>query len=64
MPIFASVTAYFKNSIEELKKVSWPSRRDTTNNSILVIVISVGVAIFFGILDFILTKGLTYLLNR
>lgn len=64
MPIIASVTAYFKDSWEELKKVSWPSRHDTITNSVLVIAVSVAVAIFFGILDFLLTKGLTLLLNR
>jgi len=64
MSLFASITTYFKDSWEELKKVSWPTRRDTITNSVLVIVISLGVAIFFGLLDFIFTKGLEFLLNR
>ena len=41
----------------ELKKVVWPSRKEATNHTLLVIGISLGVAIFFGILDYIFTIG-------
>ena len=64
MPLVQSITTYFKDAIEELKKVSWPSRRDTINNSLIVIGVSLGVAIFFGILDYLLTQGLTWVLSR
>lgn len=48
---------YIKDSITELKKVTWPTRKETTNYTILVIGISLGVAIFLGVADFILTIG-------
>ena len=47
---------YIKDSRRELRKVSWPSRKDLKNHTFLVIGISLGVAIFLGIIDFILTK--------
>ena len=47
---------YIKLSIIELKKVVWPTKREAINHSLLVIGISLGVAIFLGIIDFILTK--------
>jgi len=48
---------YIKESKMELKKVVWPSRKEATNHTLLVIGISLGVAIFFGILDYIFTIG-------
>ena len=42
----------------ELKKVVWPSKKETTNHTLLVIGISLGVAILFGIFDYIFNLGL------
>jgi len=47
---------YFKNSVAELKKVNWPTKKQTINNTLLVIGVSLGMALFLGIIDFILTK--------
>ena len=35
----------------ELKKVSWPSRKDLINYSVLVIVFVVAMAVLIGLLD-------------
>ncbi|MEI6596943.1 MAG: preprotein translocase subunit SecE [bacterium] len=53
---------YIKASIEEMKKVSWPTRKETYNYTLLVIFISLGVALFLGLLDLIFTKGLEFLI--
>jgi len=37
----------------EMKRVNWPTRRQVVQNTLLVIAISIVVAIFLGILDFI-----------
>jgi preprotein translocase subunit SecE len=59
------IITYLKASIEEMKKVAWPTRKETYNYTLLVIFISVGVALFLGLLDLVFTKGLEYLiLNR
>lgn len=50
--------SYLKSSRAELKKVTWPSRQETTEKTILVIVISIVVAIYLGALDYILTRML------
>lgn len=51
---------YLKDAYVELKKVVWPTRRQTRNYTIVVILMSLGVAIFFSVLDnvfnFILEK--------
>lgn len=50
--------SYVRESVEELKKVVWPSRKDTVRNSLLVVGISLGVAAFLGLIDFLLNLGL------
>ncbi len=49
---------YFRNSVIELKKVNWPTKKQTINHTLLIIGISLGMALFLGIVDFILTKVL------
>ena len=51
-----SITEYFRTSKEELEKVSWPSRQDTLHYGTLIIVGSVLAALFFGALDFGLSR--------
>lgn len=50
--MFKKITTYIKDSQEELKKVVWPSKKETRNHTLLVIGISLGVAIFLGAVDF------------
>ncbi len=49
---------YFIDSKAELKKVSWPTKKETIKSSILVIVISLLTAIFLGAVDFFLNTSL------
>ncbi len=55
---------YFKQSVEELKKVVWPTRKEATQHTLLVIGISLGIAIFLGALDYIFNLGLENLLAK
>lgn len=49
---------YVKESIEELKRVVWPSRQEAVQHTLLVLGISAAVAIFLGAVDYILNYGL------
>jgi len=49
------LTNYFRGSYQELKKVVWPTKKETTNHTLLVIGISLGMAVFLGALDFLFT---------
>ncbi|HBV33330.1 TPA: preprotein translocase subunit SecE [Patescibacteria group bacterium] len=60
----ASLSNYIKTSVAELKKVVWPSKRETTQHTLLVIGISLAVAAFLGALDYIFNWGLEQLLYR
>ena len=54
--MFKKIKNYIKNSIAELKRVSWPTKKITWQNTFLVVGISLGIAFFLGIVDFILTQ--------
>lgn len=57
------IQQYLQESVAELKKVSWPTRDQATRDAVLVIGISLGVAIFLGILDYIFNYGLQNLID-
>ena len=59
MNFFRRVGHYFREVISELKKVSWPSRKDLTNYSVAVLVF---VAIFC-VITFAMDTGLSALIN-
>ncbi|USN53186.1 MAG: preprotein translocase subunit SecE [Candidatus Nomurabacteria bacterium] len=45
---------YIRESRDELKKVVWPTRGETTRHTLMVIAVSLGVAAFLGIVDYTL----------
>lgn len=55
---------YILESYGEMKKVTWPTKNQTINYSILVIALSVGLALFFAVLDFGLSKVVANVLSR
>jgi preprotein translocase subunit SecE len=57
-----SIINYFKETKAEMKNVTWPTRRQSTYATILVIVISVLIAYYLGFFDFLFSKGLAQLL--
>lgn len=46
-----TLTAYIRESVAELYKVTWPTREQTKNYTLLVLGLSVAIAIFFSVLD-------------
>ena len=50
--------------IAELKKVVWPSRREATYLTTLVIVFTVAVAIILGVIDYGFSKLMNVILLR
>lgn len=50
-----------RDVMDELKRVTWPTRADTIRMTIIVIVISLIIAAYIGIIDFLLAKGLELL---
>ena len=54
---------YVRESKEELEKVTWPTRQQTLRYSILVVVVAVGMGLFFAGLDSALNLGLEKLIG-
>lgn len=50
-----AVRRYFRESRIELRKVNWPTREQTTNLTIVVVVVCVVIALFLGGIDILFT---------
>jgi preprotein translocase subunit SecE len=46
--------------VDELKKVSWPTRKDTVRLTSVVIGVSLIIGLYIGIIDILLAKGLEF----
>ena len=51
-----AIRRYINETMGELRKVSWPTRKEATNLTIIVIVVTVGMGLFLGLFDFIYSK--------
>lgn len=54
---------YLKDSKTELKKVVWPTKKETFNYTVAVIGISLAIAILVGVADYLLTIGAEQLIK-
>jgi preprotein translocase subunit SecE len=50
------IQRYFHETIGELRKVTWPTRKEATNLTLIVLVVVVAMGLFLGGLDYIYTK--------
>lgn len=55
---------FVKESLDELKKVTWPTRSDITRLTFLVLVISAIVGVFLGGIDIVLTKVMAIIIGN
>ena len=46
-----AVVHFYRETAGELRKVSWPTRTEATNLTIIVLVVLVGMALFLGAVD-------------
>jgi len=55
---FNSILSFLAEVKIELKKVSWPSRKQATRLTLVVVTISVFIAGFISLLDFLFSRAL------
>jgi len=55
---------FFKEVRDELKKVVWPSREEVIRLTSVVIIVSVGIGLFLGGIDLLLTKVVQLIVTR
>jgi preprotein translocase subunit SecE len=58
-----AVQRYIKETIGELRKVTWPTRREAANLTIIVIIVTFAMSALLGILDFIYTRIFSIILG-
>ncbi len=54
---------YLKDTVAELKHVSWPTNKQSLVYTALVIVVSIIVALFVGLFDFVFSRGLDWFIK-
>lgn len=55
---------YFKGAIDEMRKVTWPTRQETYSYTLLVVVSCVVMALFLGGVDLGFAKIIERIINR
>lgn len=55
---------YFKEVILELKKVSWPSKKQTIDKTIVVIIVCIIVGLYIGSLDTLFQQLIKLIINQ
>ena len=63
MNVATKVKDYFHGAYSEARKVTWPTRKQTINYSIVVVALTVGIALFFAVVDQGLNLGLEQILK-
>ena len=61
---FTRMGKWFRDMKSELKLVQWPTRKQTINNTLIVIACVVVVGIFIALFDFVANQAISLLLGR
>ena len=57
------IIKHFIDSYQELRKVTWPTRKQLIRDSLIVIVSGIAVTAFIAVVDLGLTKLLEYIVS-
>jgi len=58
-----AVIRYFRQTWAELKKVSWPSRRQARNLTFIVLAVTAAMSAFLGVVDWLSALFFSLLVN-
>ena len=61
--MIAKVQNFIGEVVAEMKKVSWVTRQELADSTLIVIASSLLLGIFVGLVDFVLSKGVAHLLR-
>jgi preprotein translocase subunit SecE len=61
--MIAKIQNFTAEVMAEMKKVSWTTRKELLDSTLIVIFSSLAVGIFVGVIDFFLSKGVTTLIK-
>jgi preprotein translocase subunit SecE len=58
-----AISRYFRETSGELRKVTWPTRQEATNLTIVVLIVIAVMSVFLGILDFLYSRFFVLILG-
>ena len=58
-----AIQRYLRETVGELRKVNWPTRKEATNLTIIVIVVLIAMGTFLGVLDIVFTRFFALILT-
>ena len=58
------IIAYLKEVRAEMTNITWPTRNQTIFYTVAVLVISILIAYYLGLLDFVFSKGLSQIITK
>jgi len=56
--MFERIKTFLRESRQEFKRVNWPTRKETIRYTLFVIGVSVTLALFLGLLDYLFLQVL------
>jgi preprotein translocase subunit SecE len=64
MAVLTKVREYFASVRAEVSRVSWPSRREVLTFTVLVILLTLALGVYLGLVDLVLQHLLRLLLAK
>jgi len=64
MSVLTKVREYFASVRAEVTRVSWPSRREVVTFTVLVILLTLALGIYLGVVDLVLQHLLRLLVTK
>jgi preprotein translocase subunit SecE len=58
-----SISKYIRETRGELRKVTWPTREESQRLTAIVLGVTIAMALFLGLLDFVFSNGVQALVE-
>lgn len=50
------IQRYIQETVGELRKVTWPTRKEATNLTLIVLAVTLSMGLFLGLLDYLFSR--------
>jgi len=58
----ANISGFFSNVVSEMRKVSWPKRKELTRYTVIVLSTVIVMALYFAVIDLGVSEALRWFL--
>jgi preprotein translocase subunit SecE len=60
---WSSTKQFIAEAVQELKKVTWPNRKETLGTTGVVLILVILIAIYLGVVDFVLSRLVRFVMH-